>query len=91
MDSLISDREDIRNAIKQLETFGPCIQLIQVDSKQYISSVPMELNEDHKLLIALGEEQGFISETMAAESLKLSSQRFQEAIVCQILKMGRKY
>ncbi len=78
----IIDREDICSAIKQLGVFGTSLQIIEVDHKQFISSVPLELNEDHKLLISLGKEQGFISESMArGPPLNLSSQRFQEAIV----------
>eukprot|EP01022_Parablepharisma_sp_SALTPOND_P028919 TRINITY_DN72038_c0_g1_i1.p1 TRINITY_DN72038_c0_g1~~TRINITY_DN72038_c0_g1_i1.p1 ORF type:complete len:289 (-),score=33.76 TRINITY_DN72038_c0_g1_i1:85-870(-) len=72
--------EDITSAIKQLQVLGPALQLINVDNKQYISSVPMELNEDHKLLISLGEQQGFFSESMAVDKLKISLQRVQEAV-----------
>ena len=61
--------------------FGPSVQIITVKDKKFISSVPLELNEDDKKLIELGEKQGFISETMAKQALGFELQRFQEAIV----------
>lgn len=77
--SAISE-DDIVNAIKQMQTLGTSLNIIKVDTKQYISSVPMELNEDHKLLIVLGEEEGYFTESMAVEKLKILPQRVQEAV-----------
>lgn len=75
------NREDISTAIQQLTIFGPSLQILTVKDKKYISSVPLELNEDDKKLIELGEKQGYISETMAKQALGFESQRFQGAIV----------
>jgi len=72
--------EDVIQAVKQLQIFGPTIQIIEVENKKYISSVPIELNQDTKLLIALGEEQGYFSIASAAEKLKMQHAQVQEAV-----------
>jgi len=77
--SAISE-DDIVSAIKQLQTLGTSLHIIEIDNKQYISSVPMELNDDTKLLIALGEDEGYFTEDIAVEKLKISLQRVQEAV-----------
>ena len=45
------NREDVLTAIKSVSSLGNGFQLLQVGSRKMVLSVPMELNQDHTIVL----------------------------------------
>lgn len=69
--------EDVYAAIKKLRNLGGGYQVVTVNGKKMVVSVPMELNVDHIQLLTLAQKSGFTSESMACAKLNWTAPRFQ--------------
>jgi ESCRT-II complex subunit VPS22 len=58
------DSDDILRAVKSLEPLGSGFSIIRVGSKQFIRSVPKELNTDQATVLEAIQISGFVTVSM---------------------------
>lgn len=74
------DRDDILRAVKSLEPLGSGFSIVRVGSKQYIRSVPKELNTDQATVLEVIQVLGFVSVSMLRLNLNWEKARAQTVI-----------
>ncbi|OJJ84765.1 ESCRT-II subunit protein SNF8 [Aspergillus glaucus CBS 516.65] len=72
--------DDILRAIKSLEPLGSGFSIISVGSKQYIRSVPKELNTDQATVLEAIQVLGFVSVSMLRLNLNWERARAQTVV-----------
>ncbi|KAJ5295146.1 hypothetical protein PENANT_c035G10702 [Penicillium antarcticum] len=75
----VSD-DDILRAVRSLEPLGSGFSIVNVGSKQYIRSVPKELNTDQATVLEAIQVLGFVSVSMLRLNLKWEKARAQTVI-----------
>lgn len=73
-------RDDILRAVKSLEPLGSGFSIISVGSKQYIRSVPKELNTDQATVLEAIQVLGFVSVSMLRLNLNWERARAQTVV-----------
>lgn len=73
-------RDDILHAVKSLEPLGSGFSLLRVGSKQYIRSVPKELNTDQATVLEAIQVLGYVSISMLRLNLNWETARAQTVI-----------
>lgn len=76
----ISYRDDILRAVKSLEPLGSGFSIISVGSKQYIRSIPKELNTDQATVLEAIQVLGFVSVSMLQLNLNWEKARAQTVV-----------
>jgi len=74
------NRDDILRAVKSLEPLGSGFSIIRVGSKQYIRSVPKELNTDQATVLEAIQVLGFVSISMLRLNLNWEKARAQTVV-----------
>lgn len=74
------NRDDILRAVKSLEPLGSGFSIISVGSKQYIRSVPKELNTDQATVLEAIQVLGFVSVSMLRLNLNWEKARAQTVV-----------
>eukprot|EP01041_Mallomonas_annulata_P005335 gene5335-10667_t len=77
--------EDIKRAVKKINTLGNGFQIIETHGRCMIVSVPMELNNDHELLLSVAEDIGYITQEMFTTQRSWRPERFQNIIQALLL------
>lgn len=72
--------DDVLRAVKALEPLGSGLSIIQVGSKQYIRSVPKELNTDQATVLEVIQILGYVSISMLQLNLNWEKARAQTVI-----------
>ncbi|KAJ5498380.1 hypothetical protein N7453_007431 [Penicillium expansum] len=75
----VSD-DDILRAVRSLEPLGSGFSIVKVGSKQYIRSIPKELNTDQATVLEVIQVLGFVSVSMLCLNLKWEKARAQTVI-----------
>lgn len=75
----VSD-DDILRAVRSLEPLGSGFSIVKVGSKQYIRSIPKELNTDQATVLEVIQVLGFVSVSMLRLNLKWEKARAQTVI-----------
>ncbi|CAG7923695.1 unnamed protein product [Penicillium olsonii] len=75
----VSD-DDILRAVRSLEPLGSGFSIVTVGSKQYIRSIPKELNTDQATVLETIQVLGYISVSMLRLNLKWEKARAQTVI-----------
>lgn len=79
-DSTGNHRDDILRAVKSLEPLGSGFTIIKVGSKQFIRSIPKELNTDQATVLEAIQILGFVTVSMLQLNLKWEKARAQTVI-----------
>lgn len=74
------DSDDILRAVRSLEPLGSGFSIVKVGSKQYIRSIPKELNTDQATVLEVIQVLGFVSISMLRLNLKWEKARAQTVI-----------
>lgn len=74
------DSDDILRAVRSLEPLGSGFSIICVGSKQYIRSIPKELNTDQSTVLEVIQVMGYVSVSMLRLNLKWEKARAQTVI-----------
>lgn len=74
------DRDDILRAVRSLEPLGSGFSIVHVGTKQYIRSVPKELNTDQATVLEAIQVLGFVSVSMLRLNLNWEKARAQTVI-----------
>jgi ESCRT-II complex subunit VPS22 len=77
---LLRRSDDILRAVRSLEPLGSGFSIVSVGSKQYIRSVPKELNTDQATVLEAIQVLGFVSVSMLRLNLKWEKARAQTVI-----------
>lgn len=77
-DSYFSD--DILHAVRSLEPLGSGFSIVRVGSKQYVRSVPKELNTDQATILELIQMLGCVSISVLQLNLNWARARAQTVI-----------
>ncbi|RAL13702.1 ESCRT-II subunit protein SNF8 [Aspergillus homomorphus CBS 101889] len=72
--------DDVLRAVKSLEPLGSGLAIIRVGSKQYIRSVPKELNTDQSTVLEVIQVLGYVSISMLRVNLKWEEARAQTVV-----------
>lgn len=72
--------DDILRAVKSLKPLGSGFSIISVGSKQYIRSVPKELNTDQATVLEAIQVLGFVSVSMLRLNLNWEKARAQTVV-----------
>ncbi|KAJ5503137.1 hypothetical protein N7463_006011 [Penicillium fimorum] len=75
----VSD-DDILRAVRSLQPLGSGFSIVKVGSKQYIRSIPKELNSDQATVLEVIQVLGFVSVSMLRLNLKWEKARAQTVI-----------
>ncbi|KAJ5486316.1 hypothetical protein N7530_000616 [Penicillium desertorum] len=75
----VSD-DDILRAVRSLEPLGSGFSIVKVGNKQYIRSIPKELNTDQATVLEVIQVLGFVSVSMLRLNLKWEKARAQTVI-----------
>lgn len=73
-------RDDILRAVKSLEPLGSGFAIIKVGSKQFIRSIPKELNTDQATVLEVIQILGFVTVSMLQLNLNWEKARSQTVI-----------
>ncbi|KAL0228529.1 hypothetical protein RCL1_004672 [Eukaryota sp. TZLM3-RCL] len=79
--------DDIERSVKSLQVLGPGFELVRLQNKTLIRSVPEELSQDDTTLLSLAETSGFVNTTIINTKLQWQQQRIDKAID-SLLKQG---
>lgn len=74
------NRDDILRAVGTLKPLGSAYSVIKVGSKQYIRSVPKELNTDQSAVLEAAQVLGYVSVSMLMDNLRWTRARAQTAL-----------
>lgn len=77
---LTGTRDDILRAVKSLEPLGSGFAIIKVGSKQFIRSIPKELNTDQATVLEVIQILGFVTVSMLQLNLNWEKARSQTVI-----------
>ncbi|KAK1779305.1 EAP30/Vps36 family-domain-containing protein [Copromyces sp. CBS 386.78] len=72
--------DDILRAVGTLKPLGSAYSVIKVGSKQYIRSVPKELNTDQSAVLEAAQVLGYVSVSMLMDNLRWTRARAQTAL-----------
>jgi ESCRT-II complex subunit VPS22 len=72
--------DDVLRAVKSLEPLGSGFSIILVGSKQYIRSIPKELNTDQSTVLEVIQILGYVSASMLQINLKWEKARAQTVL-----------
>ncbi|GMF96066.1 unnamed protein product [Aspergillus oryzae] len=72
--------DDVLRAVKALEPLGSGFSIVRVGSKQYIRSVPKELNTDQATVLEVIQVLGYVSISMLRVNLNWEKARAQTVI-----------
>ncbi|PWY75540.1 ESCRT-2 complex [Aspergillus heteromorphus CBS 117.55] len=72
--------DDVLRAVKSLEPLGSGFSIVRVGSKQYIRSVPKELNTDQATVLEVIQVLGYVSISMLQANLTWEKARAQTVI-----------
>ncbi|PYH79537.1 RNA polymerase II transcription factor complex subunit [Aspergillus uvarum CBS 121591] len=72
--------DDVLRAVQSLEPLGSGLAIIRVGSKQYIQSVPKELNTDQSTVLEVIQVLGYVSVSMLRINLKWEKARAQTVV-----------
>ncbi|KAF9884400.1 hypothetical protein FE257_001800 [Aspergillus nanangensis] len=72
--------DDVLRAVKSLEPLGSGFSIVKVGSKQYIRSVPKELNTDQATVLEVIQILGYVSISMLQVNLNWEKARAQTVI-----------
>ncbi|KAE8371940.1 EAP30/Vps36 family-domain-containing protein [Aspergillus bertholletiae] len=72
--------DDVLRAVKALEPLGSGFSIVRVGSKQYIRSVPKELNADQATVLEVIQILGYVSISMLQINLKWEKARAQTVL-----------
>ena len=72
--------DDVLRAVKALEPLGSGFSIVRVGSKQYIRSVPKELNTDQATVLEVIQILGYVSISMLQINLNWETARAQTVI-----------
>ena len=67
--------DDILRAVKSLEPLGSCFNVISIGSKQFIRSIPRELNTDQSKVLEVLQILGFVTVSMLQINLQWGKAR----------------
>lgn len=76
----ITHSDDVLRAVKSLEPLGSGFSIITVGNKQYIRSVPKELNTDQATVLEAIQVLGYVSVSMLQLNLNWEKARAQTVI-----------
>lgn len=65
----MSDRDDILHAVKSLQPLSSGFSILRVGKKQYIRSIPKELNTDQATVLEAIQVLGYVSISMLRVNL----------------------
>lgn len=72
--------DDILRAVKSLEPLGSGFSIINVGNKQYIRSIPKELNSDQATVLEVIQVLGFVTVSMLQANLNWEKARAKTVI-----------
>lgn len=72
--------DDVLRAVKSLEPLGSGFSIVHVGSKQYIRSIPKELNTDQATVLEAIQVLGYVSISMLQANLNWEKARAQTVI-----------
>lgn len=77
---ILCDRDDILRAVRSLEPLGSGFTIIKVGRKQFIRSVPKELNTDQATVLEVIQILGYITVSMLQANLNWEGARAKTVI-----------
>jgi len=72
--------DDLIRAIKKLHVLGSGFQVIPLQGRQLVQSVPGELNSDHTTLLQSAQKSGYTSLSMLADELNWDKHRSEQVL-----------
>lgn len=73
-------RDDILRSVKSLTPLSAGFSILRVGNKQYIRSIPKELNSDQATVLEVIQVLGYVSESMLRANLHWERARAQTVI-----------
>jgi len=67
--------DDIESAIGKLKVLGNGFNILQIDSKKIVQSVPCELNKDHTDVLVVAQQKGYTTVSIIQSELKWNLER----------------
>lgn len=77
---MVNDRDDILRAVKSLTPLGSGFSILHVGPKQYIRSIPKELNTDQATVLEAIQVLGYVGISMLQLNLHWERPRAQTVI-----------
>ena len=77
---MLTKRDDILRAVKSLEPLGSGFTILKVGSKQFIRSIPKELNQDQAIVLEVIQILGYVTVSMLELNLRWEKARAKTVI-----------